>query len=159
MMCAAVSRAPQLQFGGATLCTRHWKRKALSPIFPVRIWVSVKLSCFLRVLCFCSALLVKSGLSAGSLLPRHIGVLATALLCSQRLVQSLCIASSVDMSATHWWAHCLLASPPAGSWRAALGRPLRFLRRRAIAVHTLHMSSPFPVALSRVSKSASHLLR
>ena len=157
MMCAAVSRAPQLQFGDAMPGTRHWKRNAFSPIFPVRICTSAALSCFRRVLCFCSVFFVNSGLSAGSCRLRSGP--SAAIAAFHRASQSRCTASVVDPSAAHRLAHSCRASPLLGSCLANLGLPRLFRSRRAIAAQALRIISPFFVVFSRASKSARRLLR
>ena len=145
------------QFSEVSLGIRYQNRNAFSLILPIRIYTSVKLSCFRRVLYFRRALVVKSRRSVSSLPLRHN---YTAIQLASYLTYRSHYITSINVPLTIYrYTYSLLASPPLGSWRLILSLPRLFLSRQVITLQVLRMSSPFFITSSRASKSVNRLLR
>ena len=180
-LCAIVSRhsvsrwravslpEPHSQPGEVTPGTLRLYRNALRPTFPVRIWTSIELSCFLRPLCLARATSVNSGESAGSMSRPGRSCMALSSCCCHLALQSRSRASSDVPVPSHSAAHSARASVsiPLRGWVAAgaMGASLRPLRscRFCIALATLLCATRrvavAPVRASLVSKSATLLFR
>ena len=143
-LCAIVSRhsisrwraislpKPHLQPGEVTPGTLWLYRNALRPTFPVCIWTSSELLCFLRLLYLARATLVNSRESAGLISRPGRSCMALSSCCCHLALQLYSRASSDMPVPSHSAAYSAQASIsiPLCSWvvAGAMGASLRPLR-------------------------------